>query len=185
VGPAEHHRRETDRFGKLVAGTRDWDVPSPVPEWTARDVVRHLLDWFPPFLREASGVMLAAGPSVDDDPVAAWWTRADEIQALLDAPSPPRFEHPRIGAMPFGDAIDRFYTGDVFLHSWDLARATGQDDTLDPETCAAMLAAMEPMEDVMRSSGHYGPRVDVPEDASVQTRLIAFIGRNPYWTPRT
>ncbi|HSJ27175.1 MAG TPA: TIGR03086 family metal-binding protein [Acidimicrobiia bacterium] len=182
MDPADRHRRVAARFEELMAGTTNWDAPSPVPEWNARDVVRHLLEWFPPFLQDASDVTLAAETSVDDDPVAAWRTRSDEIQALLDAPSPPRFEHPRIGAMPFGEAIDRFYTGDVFLHSWDLARATGQDDTLDPETCAAMLAGMEPMEEVMRSSGHYGPRFVVPADADVQTRLIAFIGRNPYWS---
>jgi hypothetical protein len=41
-----------------------------------------------------------------------------------------------------------------------------------------MLEAMLPMDDVLRHSGHYGPGVDVPDDADVQ-RLPAFIGRNP------
>ena len=67
--------------------------------------------------------------------------------------------------------MSQFFTGDVFMHTWDLARATGQDDTLDPERCAEMLAGMEPIEDVMRGSGQYGARVDVPPDADVQTRL--------------
>ena len=38
---------------------------------------------------------------------------------------------------------------------------------------------MEPYEDAMRSSGQYGPRVEVPADADVQTRMLAFIGRLP------
>ncbi|MCU1380301.1 MAG: hypothetical protein JWN29_3284 [Acidimicrobiales bacterium] len=38
---------------------------------------------------------------------------------------------------------------------------------------------MEPMDEVLRQSGHYGPRVEVPADADEQTRLIAFIGRQP------
>ncbi len=38
------------------------------------------------------------------------------------------------------------------MHTWDLARATGQDDRLDPRFCALLLAGMEPMEDVIRSS---------------------------------
>ena len=71
------------------------------------------------------------------------------------------------------------------MHTWDLARATGQDDTLDPEVCAAMLAGMEPIEDVMRGSGQYGARVDVPDDADVQTRMLGFIGRDPEWKPPT
>ena len=65
------------------------------------------------------------------------------------------------------------------MHTWDLSRATGQDETLDADKCAVMLAGMEPIEDAMRSSGQYGPRVEVPDDADVQTRMLAFIGRNP------
>jgi uncharacterized protein (TIGR03086 family) len=79
-------------------------------------------------------------------------------------------------------AIDQFYTSDVFMHTWDLARATSQDDRLNPSFCASLLAGMEPMEDVIRSSGQYGPRVPVPDDADAQTRLLGFIGRDPYWT---
>jgi len=39
---------------------------------------------------------------------------------------------------------------------------------------------MEPIEGLMRSSGQYGPRVPVPDDADVQTKLLAFIGRDPH-----
>jgi hypothetical protein len=38
---------------------------------------------------------------------------------------------------------------------------------------------MEPMDLILRQSGQYGPRVDVPDDADEQTRLIAFTGRHP------
>ena len=51
------------------------------------------------------------------------------------------------------ETIDSFYTADVFMHTWDLARATGQDDRLDPEFCAALLGGMEPMEEIIRSRG--------------------------------
>jgi uncharacterized protein (TIGR03086 family) len=84
-----------------------------------------------------------------------------------------------VGEMPLPDAVDRFYTSDVFMHTWDLARATGQDERLDPQTCADLLAEMAPIEELMRSSGQFGPRVPVPGDADVQTRLLGFIGRDP------
>jgi uncharacterized protein (TIGR03086 family) len=84
-----------------------------------------------------------------------------------------------VGEMPLPDAVDRFYTSDVFMHTWDLARATGQDERLDPQACADLLAEMAPIEELMRSSGQYGPRVPVPDDADVQTRLLGFIGRDP------
>ncbi len=158
-----------------------WDDPAPPEGWVARDVVRHLVEWFPAFLQAATGITLPSSPPVDDDPVGAWRTQADAVQALLDDPLTAERRHdlPRLGPMTLGQAIGMIYTGDVFLHRWDLARATGQDETLDPDTCAAMLAGMLPMDDVLRQSGHYGPRVDVGDDADVQTKLLAFIGRTP------
>ena len=42
-----------------------------------------------------------------------------------------------------------------------------------------MLEGMLPVDEVLRASGHYGPRVEVADDADVQTRLLAFIGRTP------
>jgi hypothetical protein len=42
-----------------------------------------------------------------------------------------------------------------------------------------MYEGMAPMDEVLRASGHYGPRVAVPDDADAQTRLLAFIGRQP------
>jgi uncharacterized protein (TIGR03086 family) len=65
------------------------------------------------------------------------------------------------------------------VHTWDLARATGLDETLDADEVHRLVEAMEPMDEAMRSSGHYGPRVDVPADADEQTRLLAFTGRRP------
>ncbi|MDR6118057.1 hypothetical protein QE370_001241 [Aeromicrobium sp. SORGH_AS981] len=70
------------------------------------------------------------------------------------------------------------------MHTWDLARASGQDVELDPDRCAAMLAGMQPIEDLLRGSGQYGPAVSVPDDASVQDRFVGFIGRDPAWAPR-
>jgi hypothetical protein len=43
---------------------------------------------------------------------------------------------------------------------------------------------MEPIEELMRASGEYGPRVPVPDDADVQTQLVGFIGRDPGWRPQ-
>ncbi len=183
VDPADRHRAVSATFGARARGVADWDAPAPVPGWRARDVVAHLVGWFPDFVRTATGLTLASGPSADEDPVAAWQVHADAVQRLLDGPEAGTpFRHPRVGAMPLPEAVDRFYTTDVFLHTWDLARATGQDEQLDPETCIQLLDAMTPIEELLRSSGQYGPRVPVPDDADVQTRLLAFIGRDPVRT---
>jgi uncharacterized protein (TIGR03086 family) len=183
--PAERHREIGRVFTDRVHGARSWDAPSPVAGWTARDVVRHLVEWLPSFLAGGSSVRLPAVPSVEDDPIAAWRTHVDAVQALLDDPATAELtlSNRHIGQLPLDRAIDQFYTSDVFMHTWDLARATGQDDRLDPDFCALLLAGMQPMEDVIRSSGQFGPRVPVTDDADTQAKLLAFIGRNPQWTP--
>ena len=131
----------------------------------ARDVVRHLVEWFPPFLHDGAGIDLPAGPSVDEDPVAAWQTMSDGVQSVLDHPTTAQvtFEHGRAGTHPLDRAIDMFFLGDVLIHTWDLARATGQDETLDADEVHGMLVGIEPYDEVLRSSGQYGARVAVPD----------------------
>ena len=169
----------TDRVRGVPEGA--WDDSAPVEGWAARDVVRHLVEWFPAFLKAGSGMRLPRGPSVDDDPVAAWTVHSDGVQALLDdaATAGKVLRDRHIGEVPLDQAVDQFYTADVFMHTWDLARATGQDETLDPDKCAILLHGMLPLDGVLRASGQYGQRVSVPDDADVQTRLLGFIGRTP------
>ncbi|MEJ2887347.1 TIGR03086 family metal-binding protein [Actinomycetospora aeridis] len=181
---ADRHRRVAAAFTERVRGATDWDAPAPVEGWTARDVVGHLTTWFPGFLHGA-GVTLPPGPDAADDPVGAWTRQSDAVQALLDDPAQAErtIENPHLGAMTLAGATNMIYTTDVFMHTWDLARATGQDDRLDPGECAVLVDGMEPMEELIRGSGQYGPRVPVPDDADAQTRLLGFIGRDPDWKP--
>ena len=55
---AERHRAVAGEFTARVRGASDWDAPAPVADWRARDVVGHLVDWFPPFLTSATGLTL-------------------------------------------------------------------------------------------------------------------------------
>lgn len=187
LSPAEEHRYVAGRFLRIarVAARGDWDRPSPVDGWVAREVVGHLIEWFAGFLSSGAGIGLPPVPPVANDPVAAWVARCADVQALLDDPGDRLVRNPHLGELPLALAIDQFYTSDIFLHTWDLARALGIDPDLDPARCARMLAGSEPYEEAMRSSGQYGPRVEVAADASVQDRLIGFIGRDPTWHPPT
>jgi hypothetical protein len=54
-------------------------VPSLVAGWSARDVVGHLVEWFPSFQSAGAGVALPRGPSVEEDPVAAWVVHCDGV----------------------------------------------------------------------------------------------------------
>lgn len=177
---SDRFRRFAAAFTEKVEGVPDgaWEHPAPCEGWVARDVVRHLCEWIPGLLSSAYGLTPLAAPSVDDDPVGAWAALRDWIEAALDDPQvaareadlPP-------GRMALGPAVDMIVTGDVFLHTWDLAHATGQDERLDPDEVHRAYEGMLPLDDVLRQSGHYGPKVEVPDDADEQTKLLAFIGR--------
>jgi uncharacterized protein (TIGR03086 family) len=178
---AERYRRVAAGFSRRVDAATDWDVPSPCAGWSARDVVGHLVEWFPPFLADGADITLAGGPSAADDPAGAWHALDRGVQAVLDDPATAerRFHHDHAGDHALPDAIGMFFLNDVLIHTWDVARATGQDETLDPDEVASMLSGIEQYDEALRVGGQYGPRVDVPADADPQTRLLAFLGRRP------
>jgi uncharacterized protein (TIGR03086 family) len=157
-----------------------WESPAPCEGWVARDVVRHLVEWVPGFFAAFGGLAFPAGPSPDDDPAGAWAVLRDHLQALLDddAAATRLIESPT-GPAPLADVIGAFVMGDVLVHTWDLARAAGLDESLDADEVHGMYEGMLPMDAALRASGHFGPRVEVPEDADEQTKLLAFTGRQP------
>ena len=180
---SERYGRVADTFNDRVREVPEgaWERPTPCDGWVARDVVRHLADWVPAFFEAGGAGGLATGPSVDDDPVGAWTAVDAAIRARLEDPAGAAAEvsHPRAGSHRFDDAVNTFVLGDVLVHTWDVARATGLDERLDPDLVREMLTGVEPMDAMLRSSGQYGARVEVPADADEQTRLIAFTGRQP------
>ncbi|MEV0108715.1 TIGR03086 family metal-binding protein [Nocardia sp. NPDC050799] len=182
TGPADRHASDAARFTELVesAGPGDWSRPSPVAEWTALDIVAHLVEWSRGLL---GGADIDLSPlDVASDPVAAWKRHVTDIQAILDDPAGRVLHNPHFGQRPVDEAIDEFYTPDIWMHSWDLAKALGREPDLGQDRCAAALADMEPVERMLRDSGQFGTAVPVPPDASPQDRLMAFIGRDPAWT---
>jgi uncharacterized protein (TIGR03086 family) len=179
---SERYRNVAGQFSERVHAVPDdaWDNPAPPEGWVARDVVGHLVEWLPAFFFTTWDLEARPGPSVDEDPVAAWDGLNATIQAALDDPEiAQRERETRVGTSTFEQTINMICTGDILVHTWDLARATGLDETLDADEVHAFVASMEPMDEMLRQSGQYGPRVPVPDDADEQTRLLAFLGRQP------
>lgn len=69
---------------------------------------------------------------------------------------------------------------EVLVHTWDLARATGQPFTMDADLAAPVygLYSAVPL-DGMRSNGVFGPEVEVQDGAPVTDRLLGLLGRLP------
>jgi uncharacterized protein (TIGR03086 family) len=184
---AARFRRVAEGLTRTIAAVpaEAWERPSPCEGWDGRDVVRHLVAWLPGpgFLLGTFGIETRPIPSVDDDPAGAWAAVRDAIQEGLDNPAvaqrveecgPP-------GRLSFEAAVEMTCTPDVLIHTWDLAHAAGIDVELDPEEVARQAAGIDAMppavDEAMRASGHFGPRVEVPADADARTRVLAFYGR--------
>lgn len=174
-----------DRISKLIgdfdrrvqaAPPDSWDNDSPCEGWTARDVVAHV---------GGNMTRLVAGLTggeprpigADDDIVAAWNEARDAFLGCLPTadlataiPAGP------MGEMPAAQLIGRMLANDVLVHTWDLARAVGGDERLDPETVAMAYSGMKPMDEMIRRPGIFGPKIEV-ESGDVQTEFLAFLGR--------
>ncbi len=178
---AARYRSLAVGFTARVAAVPDerWSNPSPCAEWTALDVVGHMVEVHGRMLgfvdRELGPV-----PSVDEDPLGAWTAARDVVQADLDDPqrAAAAFDG-YFGRTTFAESVDRFVCFDLLIHGWDLARATGQDETLDLDEVRRVAAQAEAFGDMLHSSGACGPAVEAPAGADEQQRLLAYLGRHP------
>ncbi len=115
---------------------------------------------------------------VDDDPLGAFVSSRDQVQADLDDPARAETEFDGyFGRTTFAEAIDRFLCFDLAVHGWDLARATGQDERIDPMELPRPWECVELFGDSIRGEGLCGPAVEPPPDVDEQTRLLAYLGR--------
>jgi uncharacterized protein (TIGR03086 family) len=176
---ADRYRRLAGRFADTVASVPadGWDNATPCEDWTARDLVRHVVDSQNLFLGLVGRPPVSA-PSVDDDPVAAWTTTSGVIQADLEDPVAASTEFDGFfGRTAFSDAVDRFLCMDLVVHRWDLARAAGVDTTIPPEDVTMVMERAALMGDALRSPGAFALAIEPPPGADAQADMLAFLGR--------
>jgi uncharacterized protein (TIGR03086 family) len=154
-----------------------WGAQSPCKEWTARDVVVHVVQNHRGVIASVRG-----GESepldADEDLRQAWEnaTRAmseitgDPVAAAKEIDGP-------TGKMPAGQIIGQFTAMDVLVHTWDLARTVGADERLDEESVRQAYEALKPMDAMIRQPFIFGPKLEAPAGADVQTEFLYFLGR--------
>ena len=180
---SERYKRLSDAFAAKIAAVPEgaWGNQSPCQDWKASDVVAHVVQtqgMFLGFIGQEMGDI----PSTDENPAGAWDAARAKVQANLDDPEKAAQEFDGLtGRSTFEAAVDRFLNSDLVMHGWDLARATGQDEAMQPEDIKRVHDYMAGLADQpgMRGPNAFGAEVDVPDDADDQSKLLGFLGRQP------
>ena len=163
-----------------------WEAPTPCSDWTVRDLVSHVAgedDWTVPLMNgstiEEVGTSLD-GDRLGDDPAGAAMRSADEAVAAVASTLPTGGKvHLSYGDEDMEEYI-RQLVADHVVHAWDLAAGTGGERSLDDDLVLEVATWFAEREEMYRSGGAIGPRVDATGDA--QTDLLAAFGRDPGWT---
>lgn len=182
---AHLHRRALEETRSVVAGidSVQWADASPCDGWDVQALLNHLVSGNLWAAELGSGHTIEEvgerldGNVLGDNALAAYDTSAEAAAATFEAAG--ALEAPC--AVSYGPVPGSVYAGhrfiDVLIHGWDLATATGQDATLDPELVDAAYRLLQDQAEMVRASGMFGEDILVPVDVGPQTQLLAFIGR--------
>lgn len=168
-------------FGRRVAAVTDWDATTPDSEWTTRDLVLHVVEeqrWIPKLLTGCDHAEAAADLEAIGVDLPAEWEKfasaASDAWQRTPADVP---VHLSTDVVPAGEYLTE-QTSDITIHAWDLARATGTDESLPDELVEAVWEYFQPKVEHLAATGLYAAPVEVDEDAPLQVRLLAVTGRD-------
>jgi uncharacterized protein (TIGR03086 family) len=178
---SDRYERVAGGFTARLAGVdaERWGEQSPCTDWDARGVVTHVIRTHRAVLSRLDG---GEPDEVDPDgDLAAQW--ADASGAVVAALEDPELAAFVVGGMfgeqSFESLVGRLVCSDTLVHTWDLARATGQDETLDPESVARSQEFLLPIDEAIRRPGGFAAKIEPDEGADEQTRFLNFCGRRP------
>ncbi|MDO9486569.1 MAG: TIGR03086 family protein [Actinomycetota bacterium] len=195
---ADDYRRRADAFERTIIEVEgpQWFQPSPCRRWNAKGIVIHVVHIHEHMIRSTWGEPQRTMQPTDD-PLLAFQSVRAEIEAFLDDED---FATATLVTptqlLTVEEHIKEVVSDDLPIHTWDLARAAGFECQLDPEDVAwlwSVVSAIPPSVMQMYRTPDalgkgievYGPEIEVPSDASMQDRLLGYIGRDPQWVPPT
>lgn len=168
---------------RVIAGVRleQMGEPTPCSEWDVRALVNHIIGahlFFTAALRGEQVDPHGTAPDVaGTNPSGAFVRARDGMLAAWREPGAlDRTVQTMLGAMPSSMLIGML-TMDNLVHSWDLARATGQDENLDPQLAAQMLVMMKQVNPPRSEGSPFKPEQKAPADATPEQQLAAYLGR--------
>lgn len=166
--------RALDQTGDVLAAIKEdqLSLPTPCAEWNVEQLIAHLVAAPGLFIVMARGDTpdWSAEPApIGADWAAAFRSAADDLIHVWH----------QAGESADPRKVD-WQIAEFAVHTWDLARATGQSTDRDPEVARRALAFLSGALTTPESRGDYfGPEVPVPDDAPPYDRIAAFAGRDP------
>jgi uncharacterized protein (TIGR03086 family) len=157
---------------------------SPCDDWDARAVLEHVIGIHDVLLLRPLGLK---PERPRDNPQRRWELTFHRLREALgrDGLFDRVVEVPAVGKNPAakldaGKLVPRL-TQDVLVHTWDLARAVGADDRLDPGWCAVFFDDLPADPNALTASGMFAAPVAVDDQTDMQSKLLARLGRDPSW----
>lgn len=187
MGTSDLHRRAVEVWKSTVAGVSDdqWDDPTPCSDWDVRALVNHVVGedlWTRPLVEGQTIAEVGDrfdGDVLGDDPRASAQSAATDAVESMAAKLPEDGDvHLSFGDFPVSEYCNQLIA-DHTIHSWDLAAATGQDRTIDPELLDYVAPWFDSAEQIMRDGGAVGPKVEGNDPQSV---LLGRFGRSADWS---
>ena len=152
-------------------------APTPCAEFDVRGVIDHMLHWGPSLVR-ASGQVVAASPPGGEKlerqlgELVEAWSAPGAWQGVTSMGGPHEMPARMIGAMAIGEIV---------VHGWDLARATGQRVSWDGTLIEFLHDEVAKTAELGREMQAYGAEFPVPATAPVLDRMLGLTGRDPHW----
>jgi len=176
---SDRYRRIATGFtSRLAAVAADqWTSPTPCSDWAVRDLVVHVIG-----IQRGVIARLDGAESVAVDPegdLPEQWREASRAlgEALDDKARASKVVGGMFGEQSFESLVGRMVCADLIVHTWDLARATGQDESLDPEAVSKAQEFLVPLGEKIRAPGGFAAEVEPSAEADDQTRFLNFCGR--------
>jgi len=179
--------RSRAEFRRVLAGVggEHWGLATPCEDWDVRELVNHVLGGnvrYTMLLHGATPEAVNATRSVDhigSDALSSMDASAGEVVGAFKEPDALE----RTVHHPAGDrsGLDLLWlrVAEWTIHAWDLARAIGGDERLDPELVDSLLRRLSEHGTGLETGGYFTAPGDVPGDVDTQARLLLMVGRRP------
>ncbi len=177
---SDRYRRVAKGFESRLSNTAisQYSLDTPCTDWNVEELICHVINTH---FRVASQANNSETSEADQEAdLHKQWERAESsiMDLLLDQDSAKKMITGMFGTQSFEELVGNLLCADTLFHTWDLARATGQDERLDSAATEKAFAFLEPLDEAIRRPGGFAPKITPAQGEDVLTRLLNFGGRS-------